>query len=56
VAAALARGLTNAQIAGELHLSPKTVRNLVSTVLMRLGVPDRVSAALLYAQEMRGAD
>lgn len=56
VAGGLARGMTNGEIAAELHLSPKTVRNLVSNVLMRLGVDDRVSAALLVDRERRRGD
>jgi DNA-binding NarL/FixJ family response regulator len=42
----LSRGLGNAAIARELGLSPKTVQNYVSTVLTKLGVPDRTAAAL----------
>ena len=42
----IAAGKRNGQIAGELYLSEKTVRNHVSTVLMKLQVPDRTAAAL----------
>jgi NarL family two-component system response regulator LiaR len=43
----LARGLTNAEIAGRLYLSEGTVRNYVSAILAKLGVPDRTQAAVL---------
>jgi DNA-binding NarL/FixJ family response regulator len=43
----LARGLTNAQIAKRLYLSEGTVRNYVSSILAKLGVPDRTQAAVL---------
>jgi DNA-binding NarL/FixJ family response regulator len=41
----LAGGLTNQAIADRLVLSPKSVRNLVSSVLLKLGAPDRRAAA-----------
>jgi DNA-binding NarL/FixJ family response regulator len=43
----LARGLTNAEIAGRLYLSEGTVRNYVSAILAKLDVPDRTQAAVL---------
>jgi DNA-binding NarL/FixJ family response regulator len=43
----VARGLDNASIAGTLHLAPKTVRNQLSTLIAKLGVPDRPAAAAL---------
>lgn len=45
VLAGLAAGLTNPRIASRLGLSEKTVRNLVSAVLAKLGVADRADAA-----------
>lgn len=42
----LAEGRRNSEIAGALHLSDKTVRNHVSSVLLKLQVPDRTAAAL----------
>jgi DNA-binding NarL/FixJ family response regulator len=42
----LARGSGNAQIANSLHLSPKTVRNYVSAICLKLQVSDRAHAAL----------
>jgi DNA-binding NarL/FixJ family response regulator len=41
----VARGRTNGQIAAALFLSGKTVRNHVSNILVKLGVPDRHAAA-----------
>ena len=43
----LARGLSNAEIAGELYLSQGTVRNYVSAILTKLEVSDRTQAAVL---------
>lgn len=41
----LARGLGNAAIAARLGIAPKTVRNVVSSVLVKLHVADRGAAA-----------
>lgn len=46
----IARGHDNATISRRLMLSPKTVRNHVSNVLGKLGLPDR-SAAIVRARE-----
>lgn len=43
----LARGRSNEQIAGTLHLSVGTVRNYVSTLFSKLDVADRTQAALV---------
>lgn len=42
----LGRGLLNPGIGRELGISEKTVRNHVSSILMKLGVADRTQAAL----------
>lgn len=43
----IARGLSNAEIAGQLFLSQGTVRNYVSAILAKLNVSDRTQAAVL---------
>jgi DNA-binding NarL/FixJ family response regulator len=46
----VARGMNNAEIAADLHLSEGTVRNHVSTILNKLNLPDRTNAAILAIQ------
>jgi two-component system, NarL family, response regulator LiaR len=46
VLALLARGMTNAEIAGRIFLSEGTVKNYVSSILEKLGVNDRTQAAV----------
>lgn len=48
----VATGCGNHAVAGRLHLSEKTVRNHVSALLMKVGVPDR--AALVAAARDAG--
>jgi DNA-binding NarL/FixJ family response regulator len=43
----IARGHTNAEIAQRLHLAEGTVRNYVSTLLLKLNVADRTQAAIM---------
>lgn len=52
----VARGLTNAAIAEELHLGPKTVRNYVSTILRKLEVRTRIEAVLRAREVSLDAD
>lgn len=47
----IAAGRTNAEIATSLHLAPGSVKKLVSRCLARLGVRNRVEAALLARRE-----
>jgi DNA-binding NarL/FixJ family response regulator len=47
VARAVGRGLANAEISAELHLSVATVKAHVSRVMEKLGVANRVQVALL---------
>lgn len=42
----VARGLENAEIAGELCISPSTAKNHLSHVLAKLGITSRVQAAV----------
>lgn len=47
VLTAVGRGLTNAEIAAELYLSPATARTYVSRLLARTGVRDRAGLVVL---------
>lgn len=46
VLACIARGCSNAEIAQQLLISPKTVRNHVSNVFSKLQVADRAQAVV----------
>ena len=46
----LARGLSNKEIAQEMRYSVGTIKNLVTRVFDKLGVPDRTQAAILAAK------
>jgi DNA-binding NarL/FixJ family response regulator len=46
----LAQGLSNKQIAGQLHRSPHTVRHHVSQIITKLGAANRAEAAALAVQ------
>jgi DNA-binding NarL/FixJ family response regulator len=50
----LAKGLSNIDIADRLFLSEGTVRNHVSAILAKLGVPDRTQAAVIAIQHGLG--
>ncbi|MGH2732166.1 MAG: response regulator [Actinomycetota bacterium] len=50
VLALVARGLTNRQIGQALHVAEKTVRNYVSSILLKLEVSRRAEAAAYYAR------
>jgi DNA-binding CsgD family transcriptional regulator/tetratricopeptide (TPR) repeat protein len=51
VAKLVARGFTNAEIAGRLYISPKTADHHVSAVLAKLGLPNR-RAVIIQADEL----
>jgi DNA-binding NarL/FixJ family response regulator len=42
----IANGKDNAVIAAELHISPKTVKNHISNILMKLQIQNRIQAAV----------
>ena len=48
-------GQLNKEIASELGISEKTVRNQLTTIYEKLGVKTRAEAAILY-EWMRSAD
>jgi DNA-binding CsgD family transcriptional regulator len=50
----LSEGLTNAEIAGRLFISPKTAEHHVGRVLAKLGARSRAEAAAIAAT--RGVD
>ena len=47
----IARGLENTQIAEALNISPRTAKNHVSSVLTKLGVFNRVQAAVYAVRQ-----
>ena len=42
----IANGKDNADIAADLHISPKTVKNHISNILMKLQIENRIQAAV----------
>jgi DNA-binding NarL/FixJ family response regulator len=42
----IANGQDNAMIASQLHISPKTVKNHISNILMKLQIENRIQAAV----------
>ncbi|WP_217639726.1 response regulator transcription factor, partial [Arthrobacter sp. ok909] len=52
----LAKGLSNRQISQEMFLAEKTVKNMVSTILMKLGMARRTQAAVLVTTTLNHPD
>jgi two-component system response regulator DevR len=48
----IGQGMTNRQIAGEMFLAEKTVKNYVSSLLAKLGVESRTQAAILATKRL----
>jgi two-component system, NarL family, response regulator DevR len=51
----IAVGLTNREIAAEMFLSEKTVKNYVTRMLLKCNVRNRTEAAILVLQSSPGA-
>ena len=50
----IAEGLTNRQIAEQMFLAEKTVKNYVSSILAKLGLERRTQAAVLASKLLGG--
>jgi two-component system, NarL family, response regulator DevR len=51
----IGRGMTNRQIAQEMHLAEKTVKNYVSSMLAKLGLASRTQAAIFAVKHDRSS-
>jgi DNA-binding NarL/FixJ family response regulator len=47
----LARGLRNKEIAGQLHITERTVKNHIANIMAKLGVESRTEAILQALKE-----
>lgn len=56
VAALVAEGLTNAELARRLYISPKTAAVHVSNILMKLGLSNRTEVAAWYLRQAAATD
>jgi DNA-binding NarL/FixJ family response regulator len=54
VLARVAEGKTDKEIAAELGLQPKTVRNYLERIFEKLGVNCRTQAAVMFDRRQRG--
>jgi DNA-binding NarL/FixJ family response regulator len=52
ILAEVENGATNRMVAEKLHLSEKTVKHYMSSIMRKCGVTNRVSAVMAY-QKMR---
>jgi DNA-binding NarL/FixJ family response regulator len=53
VALAVSEGLSNAEIAGRLHLSTSSIKATISSALTRLGLTNRIQLAILAHESRR---
>lgn len=53
VAASIAEGHSNKEIAGQLFLSEGTVKNYITDILSKLELRDRTQIAIFYLKNMR---
>ena len=51
----IGRGMTNRQIAAEMYLAEKTVKNYVSSLLAKLGLSSRTQAAIFAVRHAPGS-
>lgn len=56
ILALITDGRSNREIANQLHLAEKTVKNQITTLLRKLGLESRTQAALLGAEAMRSSE
>jgi len=56
ILAMTSRGLSNRQIAAELHLTVHAVKFHLSSIFRKLGVANRTEAAVLFANAAHGID
>lgn len=50
----VAKGLSNKEIASALYLSEGTVRNYISSILLKLNLRDRTQLAVFYFEKIKG--
>ena len=56
VLALVAEGMTNRQVGEQLHLAEKTVKNVMTSILRKLGMSRRTEAAVFWTQEQLESD
>ncbi|MET4586564.1 DNA-binding CsgD family transcriptional regulator [Pseudarthrobacter sp. PvP022] len=56
VAVGLGKGMTNRQISQEMSLAEKTIKNLVSSALTKLGLARRTQAAVLVTRTLKQSE
>ncbi|MBP1134578.1 putative membrane protein YgcG [Arthrobacter sp. PvP023] len=56
MAVGLGKGMTNRQISQEMSLAEKTIKNLVSSALTKLGLARRTQAAVLVTRTLKQSE